>query len=270
MIRFPLASVLICALLTACGGGAEDDVSPAAAAGGAQVDPLPAPQLAAGSVTGMPDGPGPGEVPLGGQPLETPDLPDGVEPPGAVSPDGVAMVVPIPGMPHGDGLPPLEDEPEAGLTNAVQPQIAVGGPPPDASPAVAPGQATTTAPEPSAADAVAVVRDYYAAISSGDHGRAYALWSDGGRSSGQTPQQFAAGFAGTRTARVQPGEPGTVEGAAGSRYVEVPVSVTTTDTEGREQRYVGTYVLRRAAVDGATAGQRSWRIASAELREYQP
>ena len=117
---------------------------------------------------------------------------------------------------------------------------------------------------------MAVVRAYYAAIGSGDHAGAYALWSEGGRSSGQTPQQFAAGFADTRAVSVQPGEPGAVEGAAGSRYVEVPVSVTTTDADGREQRYVGAYVLRRAAVDGSTAGQRAWRIASAELREYQP
>ena len=265
MIRLPLASVLVCAALAACGGGAGGDVPPAAA-GDAQVDPLPAPEATAGSVTGMPDGPGPGDVPLGGRPVEAVGNAAGEQPPGSVSSDGVAMVVPIPGMPDG-GLPPLEDEPEAGLTAGDPPQIIVGG---ATAAATMPGQAATPAPEPSAADAVAVVREYYAAIASGEHSRAYALWSDAGRSSGQTPQQFAAGFAGTRVVSVQPGEPGRVEGAAGSRYVEVPVSVTTTDADGREQRYVGAYVLRRAVVDGATAGQRAWRIASAELREYQP
>ena len=267
MTRFPLACVLMCAALAACGGGADDDVPPAAA-GGAQVEPLPAPELSAGSVTGMPDTPGPGDVPLGGRPLEAADVPPDGQPPASIPPDGVAMVVPIPGMADG-GLPPLEDEPEAGLAaGGEQPQIIVGGPP-AALPVASPAQASI-APEPSAADAVAVVREYYAAIGSGEHARAYALWSDGGRSSGRTPQQFAAGFAGTRAVRVQPGEPGIVEGAAGSRYVEVPVSVTTTYADGREQRYVGAYVLRRAAADGASAGQRAWRIASAELREYQP
>lgn len=268
MIRFPLASVLLCVALAACGGGAGDDVSPAAA-GAAQADPLPAPEATGGSVTGMPDAPGPGDVPLGGRPVEIIDPSVGGYPGATVSPDGVAMVVPIPGV-HDGALPPLSEEPEAGLIAGDQPQIIVGGPPQGATDTVQPGQAGPGASEPSGADAVAVVRDYYAAIGSGDHARAYALWSDSGRSSGQTPQQFAAGFAGTRAVRVQPGEPGTVEGAAGSRYVEVPVSVTTTYADGREQRYVGAYVLRRAVADGAGAGQRAWRIASAELREYQP
>lgn len=267
MTRFPFAIVLVCAALVACGGGAGDDVPPAAA-GGAQVDPLPAPGATAGSVTGMPDGPGPGEVPLGGEPLASTGPAPGEPPPGAASGEGVAMVVPIPGLPDG-GLPPLEDEPEAGLVAGGQPGNIVAGPPPAGVAAAVPDQAPGT-PEPSAADAVAVVREYYAAIGAGNHARAYALWSDGGRSSGQTPQQFAAGFADTRAVSVQPGEPGTVEGAAGSRYVEVPVSVTATHADGREQRYVGAYVLRRAVVDGASAGQRAWRIASAELREYQP
>ena len=244
MIRSLLASILLCAALAACGSDA-DDITPASAST-PPADPLPAPQPARGSVTGMPDGPGPGDVPLGGRPAEALET-----------------------APHGDGLPPLAEEPEAGLT-AGDPQMIVGGrSPPSPMPAM-PGYPDGAAAEPSAGDAVAVVRDYYAAIASGDHGRAYAFWSDGGRSSGQTPQQFAAGFADTRTVRVQPGEPGNVEGAAGSRYVEVPVSVTTTDADGREQRYVGAYVLRRATADGATVGQRAWRIASAELREYRP
>ena len=223
---------LLCLALVACGG--DDEVAPAASADHGQAEALPVPGPATGSVTGMPDGPGPGDVPLGG-----------AAPPATAS-DGVAIVVPIPGVAWADGLPPLEDEPEAGLAS--------GDPP----------------TEPSAADAVAVVRAYYAAISAGRHAQAYALWSDGGRSSGQTPQQFAAGFADTRAVTVQPGEAGRVEGAAGSRYIEIPVSVTMTGADGSEQRYVGAYVLRRAMADGAGADQRAWRIASAELREYRP
>lgn len=254
-----LAPVLLCLALAACGG--KQEVAPAAAAGGEALEALPAPQ-AVGSVTGMPDGPGPGDVPLGGAQAA------------ATTADGVAMVVPIPGVASLDGLPPLEDEPEAGLVAGDPPLVLVGEPPAplaDASPAPPSAvDAAVDAAEPAAGEAVAVVRAYYAAIAAGQYAQAYGLWSDGGRSSGQTPQQFAAGFADTRAVSVQPGEPGRVEGMAGSRHVEVPVSVTTTRADGRQQRYVGAYVLRRGTADGASAGQRAWRIASAELREYQP
>jgi len=213
------------ALLCACGGEPDDDAKRRA---DATETGLPKPGQPDGSVTGMPDAPGPGDVPIAGAP-----------PP------------PPPEMLPGEafGLPPLEDNPETGLADDA-------------------GDAASTKPDVD--DAVAVVRDYYAAIAARDFPRAYGLWSDDGRSSGQTPQQFAAGFADTASVEVQPGEPGDVEGAAGSRYVEVPVSVSATRRDGSVRRYIGSYVLRRAVVDGASAEQRAWRIGSAELREVRP
>ena len=260
MIRTSVPALLVLAL-AACGAG--NEVAPAAATAD-QVDALPAPGQTTGPVTGMPDGPGPGDVPIAGAPVEM-----------VRSDDGTPMVVPIPGTATlVDGLPPLEEEPEAGLSGTGDAMIVLEPAPAGAADAAgfsaAPVPPPPTTAEPTAADAVAVVRDYYAAIAAGDHARAYAMWSDGGRGSGQTAQQFAAGFADTQAVRVQPGEAGRVEGAAGSRHVEVPVSVTTTRADGSEQRYVGAYVLRRAVVDGASPAQRAWRIASAELREYQP
>lgn len=254
MTLLRLISYLFVFALSACGG---DDRSAPRAAVEEDVEALPAPVQSAGSVTGMPDAPGPGNVPLGG-----------VQP-GTATVDGVAMVVPITGMPGDGGLPPLEDNPEAGLIDLVDltaapptvPTLAQVTP---VTPSAAPAAAVATAP--AAAEAVAIVHAYYAAIASGQHARAYALWSDGGRSSGQTPEQFAAGFAGTRSVVVRPGEPGAVAGAGDARLVEVPVSVTTTLADGSERRDVGAYVLRRLAGDGAGA----WRITSAELREYQP
>jgi len=47
-----------------------------------------------------------------------------------------------------------------------------------------------------------------------------------------------------------------VEGAAGSRYVTIPVTVRAETTTGREQRFVGSYTLRRSVVDGATPDHR--------------
>ena len=123
------------------------------------------------------------------------------------------------------------------------------------------------AAEPGVADAVAVLERYYRAIDQGDYAEAYALWSDGGRASGQEFAAFAAGFDDTASVAVDVGAPGRVEGAAGSRYVSIPVVVRATHDDGSEHRYAGDYTLRRAVVDGATAEQRAWRIASAELRE---
>jgi len=58
-----------------------------------------------------------------------------------------------------------------------------------------------------------------------------------------------------------------IEGAAGSQYATVPVTIGATLRDGRRQRFEGTYTLRRSVVDGATAEQRRWRIVKADLRE---
>jgi hypothetical protein len=56
-----------------------------------------------------------------------------------------------------------------------------------------------------------------------------------------------------------------VEGAAGSRYVEIPVEITATLTDGTVQHFTGTFTLRRSVVPGATADQLAWSIYSAEV-----
>lgn len=121
--------------------------------------------------------------------------------------------------------------------------------------------------EPDASNAVATLHRYYAAIDARDYARAYALWADSGRASGQSYEAFAAGFAQTAGVRVETGAPGRIEGAAGSRYVEVPVEVEAVTTNGRTQRFEGTYTLRRSVVDGATTEQQQWRIYSARIAE---
>lgn len=212
--------------LCACGGGDDKAGRPGDGVG---VDTLPQPEAASGSVTGMPDTPGPGQV--GTPSLELPpDTP--------VASDGSVGVPPPEGV-EGDLSPP-----STGLA--------------------------TVAGEPTPQDAVAVVRDYYAAINTGSFGRAYALWSDGGNASGQTPQQFADGFADTTGVSVQIDAPGQVGAAAGSRYIEVPVAIEAQQRDGGVRRFVGAYVLRRAMVDGASAEQRQWRITSADIREVRP
>ena len=136
--------------------------------------------------------------------------------------------------------------------------------------ATAEGAAPATAAEPTVQDAIAVIRDYYASIDSRSFARAYTLWADGGRASGQTPEQFANGFADTAHVTVAPGTPGDEEAGAGQRYLQVPVTVTATRSDGSVHRFIGQYTLHRSVVDGASADQRAWRIASAELKEYRP
>ncbi len=137
---------------------------------------------------------------------------------------------------------------------------------------VAPAPVDTARPVPVEGDSMGVdaaadaVRAYYAAIEARDYPAAYRRWGDEGRSSGQTPGAFARGFANTAHVTVDVGTPGPMEGAAGSRYVEIPVTVRATTRDGRAQKFEGHYVLRRVAVDGATPAQRRWHLDSAQLR----
>lgn len=226
-MRFHFAVLLASIVaLSACGG----DKSRAPGAAGGDTETLPAPAGSRGSVTGMPDQPGPGQI--------GPPKPE----------DTVAL--------DAEGNPVLPADGTVVDTNAP---LDPNAPPVDA--------ATI---EPTPQDAVGVIRDYYAAINRRDFAQAHALWSDGGRASNQTLEQFTAGFADTTGVSVEIMAPGRVDAAAGSRYIEVPVALTATHADGQQQRFVGAYTLRRAVVDGATADQRAWRIGTADLREVSP
>ncbi len=110
------------------------------------------------------------------------------------------------------------------------------------------------------------MRTYYAAVAAGDFARAYALWGHGGGDSHQTFAEFRSGYAHTASVDAEVGPPGRVEGAAGSRYVDVPVTVRARTDTGQEQCFRGTYSLRRAVIEGATPAQRRWHLYSADLR----
>lgn len=218
------STILLCVAMFLAACGDRDDKG--GSGEHASVDTLPAPEGARGSITGMPDKPGPGQI----------GVPD----------TSIASNSSI-------GLPAGEDIDDSSLPNPGDGSAPVNG----------------LTDEPTPADAVAVVRDYYAAINAGNFDQAYALWSDGGNASGQTPQQFAGGFAATSGVSVQIDAPGNVDAAAGSRYIEVPVAITATHRDGSVHRYVGAYTLRRAAIDGATDEQRAWRIQSSDIREVR-
>jgi hypothetical protein len=115
--------------------------------------------------------------------------------------------------------------------------------------------------------AVATVRLYYRALAARDYPTAYAQWADRGGASGNDYESFAAGFARTRATRVATGAPRDMEGAAGSSFVTVPVTVDAELDDDTRQHFVGSYTLRRVNdVPGATPDDLRWRIVSASLR----
>lgn len=123
---------------------------------------------------------------------------------------------------------------------------------------------TTGAAQPSAQGAVDAIRGYYAALNSRRYAQAYSAWANNGGASGQTPQQFTDGYATTASIDVQIMAPSRIEGAAGSRYVQVPVRLTALQTDGSQRQFGGSYTLRASVVEG---GDPAWHIASANLRE---
>src|SRR5262249_32862942 len=117
----------------------------------------------------------------------------------------------------------------------------------------------------SAAAAADVVREYYAAIQDRDFRRAYRQWANDGAASRLSDARFAAGFENTARVEANVGEPGGIDAAAGSRYVEVPVTLRAVTRQGTDQWFRGHYVLRRSVVDGATPAQLRWHIDSATM-----
>jgi hypothetical protein len=113
----------------------------------------------------------------------------------------------------------------------------------------------------SAQGAGQVLQTYFALIEQGKFAEAYRLWSDGGKATGETAEQFARSFEPYREIHASIGGPGQMEGAAGSSYVDYPVQLYGRTRDGKEFNERGTMTLRRVNdVPGSTAAQRSWRI----------
>lgn len=121
-------------------------------------------------------------------------------------------------------------------------------------------------PKPRAMAAAAdVVRRYYSALNARDYDTAWSQWGDQGPP-GKSRPAFEAGFARTLSTTVTIGALVPGSAGAGSIYQPVPVTVDAKLDDGRHQRFRGTYIVRRINdVDGATAEQLRWHIASASL-----
>lgn len=124
-----------------------------------------------------------------------------------------------------------------------------------------PSDSIASSPE-GAAD---VVSKYYELLNAGLADEASQLWAPGDRASGeQSSRQSAADYA---KHEVHIGEPGRIEGAAGSLYISIPVQIQATRKSGDPVPLSGEVTLRRSNdVPGATPEQLSWRIFRIDLQ----
>ena len=112
-----------------------------------------------------------------------------------------------------------------------------------------------------------VLQTYGALLEERKFGQAWVMWGGGGDTNGMTRNQFSAAYAKYRDIHAEVGKPGDTEGAAGSIYVEVPFRLYGTLKTGGRFNLVGPVTLRRVNdVDGSTAAQRRWHIASIALK----
>lgn len=118
-------------------------------------------------------------------------------------------------------------------------------------------------------DPQALVKEYYAAIRAHDFLRAYRMWQVSGQTGGRSFAQFEAGFDSTESVDARVGAAGRVEGAAGSRFVSVPVDISARLRNGTQQHFTGTYTLRRVEVPGASAAQQKWHLYAASIRQVR-
>lgn len=113
-------------------------------------------------------------------------------------------------------------------------------------------------PGPSDKDPQALLAYWRSAVEAGYTAAAAKAWR-----SGIAPATMPAGNGAVRVAF---GE-GQTEGAAGSSYFTVPITITVGDGTGQPVANEGTLTARRVNdVDGASAEQLSWRIVAIDWR----
>jgi len=179
-------------------------------------------------------------------------------------------IIPAPRVvPYNPSTPGAMRSGDTPIHAAPAPPARTTAPPAPRAQAPAPRTSMSPAPADSIGDPVAVVRDYYSAIRAHDFLRAYRMWETSGQRNVRSFAQFEAGFDSTETVDVKTRAPGRVEGAAGSRFVTVPVEIDSRLRNGTRQKFSGTYTLRRVVVPGASPAQRQWHLYAANIRQVQ-
>ena len=130
------------------------------------------------------------------------------------------------------------------------------------------GTAQAQSTQTGVADAVQPLRDYYAWINQKKYTEAFAVWEkreDGNAANGQSFEAFESGFGDTASVSVEFGAPGEMEGAAGSDFIEIPVVISATSTDGRRQKFAGIYTMRSSNM----AEDKSWHIYAAKVKKVK-
>lgn len=172
-----------------------------------------------------------------------------------------------------DGAPKQDNAAVQATPTATPKAVDIGAPADDQPSATETPAPVAPAPngdsvmiDDTAQGAANVVRHYYADLDRGDFQAAYGRWGNDGQDSHQSFADFKRGFAETATTSVEVGTPGDGEGAAGSSYIDVPVTVHARLKDGTRQRFAGHYTLRRVNdVPGSTRAERRWHLYSAAL-----
>jgi len=127
----------------------------------------------------------------------------------------------------------------------------------------APPVAVTPLDEKSAAAAVKIVERFADLVEQRRFDEALQLWGD----NGQGEAALAAAFDKYATIDATVGKPGDTEGAAGSIYVDVPLTLSGKLKSGGRYSVSGPISLRRVNdVPGSTAEQRRWHIYASDLK----
>lgn len=129
--------------------------------------------------------------------------------------------------------------------------------------------ACQSAPKPTPESAVELIQNHYRKINEKHFEEAFKDWEGEGKASGKSLAAFINGYVQTPQVEVTPGTPGPIEGAAGSRYITVPVHVTAYKAGGFKTEFAGQYVLRYSVVEGAKP-RWQWRIYSQKLERAAP
>ncbi|MFC0590124.1 hypothetical protein ACFFF7_11915 [Novosphingobium aquiterrae] len=160
---------------------------------------------------------------------------------------------------HLSGCDRAEPVPQAsGTAEAVTAESAAAVPAPvETSLAILP----KAVPPSTSRDPQEVLLSWAKAVSLKDWPTAYGYWGDHGAQSGMTLDQFKASWGKLQQPDLEIGK-GDQEGAAGSSYYTVPITII----DG-QRRIPGEVVLRRVNdVDGATSEQLRWHIESTTLK----
>ncbi|MEO5586281.1 MAG: hypothetical protein ABIQ81_01165 [Novosphingobium sp.] len=173
---------------------------------------------------------------------KAPESPQQVAPPPVATP--VAAIMPAPSA-------------------APAPTPTPAPPPP---PSIRPVTAASPLPGPTDRDPTHALAFWRAALERHDWAAARSVFGQFGAQSGLSPAAFAAAWDKYRIVDVTVGT-GEQDGAAGSSYYEVPVTITGLTKANQPYHLAGRVTLRRVNdVDGATPEQLRWHIERSTLQ----